>query len=296
MVAGVWNVLRVEGYWGIHASLSQCSPSTWDYWNINCFVCFFFEGLVAHLDSHFVWTDRLGILILFLPSLCLLLLTVQWLKPLGLCYLWKTEVAPKQTTVPILGDFRRLQFSALYALRDFPFRCFLSARLLCHCGFSCCICVPIHDSQLIESPGVMRVSLWASQKALDLSALFFVYPPGHGAFLLEKEKHVHCADTIQLPGACTPVSWFLVRIESIFLKWPWGGRAWTHMGMFRSLLSPPHVTDRVGSTGHLPRASWTWLAVQKKQGCRESIIPCFGVTPCWVSEWHFLQRNHPLFV
>lgn len=42
-----------------------------------------------------LWTDRLGSFILFLSSLCLLPLTVQWLKPLCLGYLWKTEVAPE---------------------------------------------------------------------------------------------------------------------------------------------------------------------------------------------------------
>lgn len=95
MVAGVWNILREEGHSDIHAGLSQCSNSIWDYGNTNCFVCFSSEGLLAHSGSHFVWTDRLGSLILFFSSLRLLLLTLQWLKPLGLGYLWKTEVAPE---------------------------------------------------------------------------------------------------------------------------------------------------------------------------------------------------------
>lgn len=95
IVADVWNILREEGHSDIQASLSQCSNSTWDYWNTNCFVFFSSEGLLAHSGSHFVWTDRLGSFIFFLYSLCLLLLTVQWLKPLCLGYLWKTEVAPE---------------------------------------------------------------------------------------------------------------------------------------------------------------------------------------------------------
>lgn len=151
MVAGVWNILSEEGHSNIHASLSQCSNSTWDYWNTNCFVCFSSEGLLAHLGSHFVWTDRLGSLMFFssqsvsLATYCAMAKTIKF----GLLMEnWSSSwtLQSKQTMVPILWDFNSVQFSALYALRVFSFSSFLSDRLLCYCGFSWCRCVLIHDS------------------------------------------------------------------------------------------------------------------------------------------------------
>ena len=48
---------------------------------------------------------------------------------------------------------------------------------------------------------------WACGPGRKLSIWVFCLlhdPPGRGVFLLEKEIHVHCADAIKFPSACTP--------------------------------------------------------------------------------------------
>lgn len=176
----------------------------------NCFVCFSSPGLLAHSGSHFVWADKLGSLILFVPNLFPLLLAVQWLKPLGFGLLkknWNHSLTLpikglKQTTVVILFNFNKMQFSALYSLRDFELLSLwyrlLQWFLILHLCFD-------------TSVTVTRVTCGDEGESVDQAGSRFIWapwllycPPGHEAFLLEKEIHVHCADAIKAPSACTP--------------------------------------------------------------------------------------------